>query len=207
LETLLGSLLPRTNYQVDRLTRLIDDLLDVSRIATDKLALRLEPCDLTEIVNLVVREQRQHNPTRDVSLAAPPGAVRLSADPDRIGQVVTNYLTNALKYSPEEAPVEVRVTRDDATARVDVRDFGPGILATEHERIWERFYRAPDIDVQAGSGIGLGLGLYICKSIIERHGGRVGVESAPGEGSRFWFTVPLLESDAQSSRADGPNTP
>jgi signal transduction histidine kinase len=207
LETLLGTLLPRTNYQVDRLTRLIDDLLDVSRIATDKLALRLEPCDLTEIVNLVVREQRQHNPTRDVSLAAPPGAVRLSADPDRIGQVVTNYLTNALKYSPEEAPVEVRVTRDDATARVDVRDFGPGILATEHERIWERFYRAPDIDVQAGSGIGLGLGLYICKSIIERHGGRVGVESAPGEGSRFWFTVPLLESDAQSSRADGPNTP
>lgn len=207
LETLLGTLLPRTNDQVDRLTRLIDDLLDVSRIATDKLALRLEPCDLTEIVNLVVREQRQHNPTRDISLATPTETVRLCADPDRIGQVVTNYLTNALKYSPEEAPVEVRVTRDDATARVDVRDFGPGIFATEHDRIWERFYRAPDIDVQAGSGIGLGLGLYICKSIIERHGGRVGVESARGEGSRFWFTVPLLGTDAQSGCAGDPDAP
>ena len=205
IESLLGTLLPRTNDQVDRLTRLIDDLLDVSRIATEKLALRLEPCDLTEIVNLVVREQRQHNPTRVVSFATPPEAVRLCADPDRIGQVITNYLTNALKYSPEETAVEVRVVHDDAVARVDVRDFGPGLLATEHTRIWERFYRAPEIDVQAGSGIGLGLGLYICKNIIERHGGEVGVESAPGAGSRFWFTVPLLNAD--SPCGDAPAAP
>jgi K+-sensing histidine kinase KdpD len=103
----------------------------------------------------------------------------------------TNYLTNALKYSPADRPVAVGITVSDREARVWVRDEGSGLPAEEQTQIWERFHRAREIVVQSGSGIGLGLGLYICRTIIERHQGRVGVESAPGRGSTFWFTVPL----------------
>jgi signal transduction histidine kinase len=82
-------------------------------------------------------------------------------------------------------------------ARVLVRDSGPGLAPDQRERVWERFHRAPDVLVQSGSGIGLGLGLYISRTIIERHDGQVGVESAPGEGSTFWFTLPLADRGAE----------
>lgn len=204
LETLLGTLLPRTTDQVDRLSRLIDDLLDVSRIATDKLALRLETTDLVRVVEGVVEEQRQHNPSRTILLDRPEQPLVLAADADRIGQVVTNYLTNALKYSPDDAPVELTVASAGQSARVAVRDYGAGLPDEERDHIWERFYRAPEVHVLSGSGIGLGLGLYISKSIVERHGGAVGVESGHGQGSRFWFTLPLRPISAAASAEQNP---
>jgi signal transduction histidine kinase len=118
----------------------------------------------------------------------------LLADADRIGQVITNFLTNALKYSPEDQPVAVQVRTHGATVRVEVRDHGPGIAAEYHARLWERFFRVPGINHQSGSGLGLGLGLHICQTIIERHHGTVGVTSAPGKGSAFWFTLPLAQA-------------
>jgi signal transduction histidine kinase len=104
---------------------------------------------------------------------------------------VTNYLTNALKYSPAKQPVVVGLDVASNEARVWVRDQGPGLPPEEQVRIWERFHRVKGIKVQSGTGVGLGLGLYICRIIIERHQGQVGVESAPGQGSTFWFTLPL----------------
>src|SRR5438105_4756644 len=101
-------------------------------------------------------------------------------DAARIRQVVTNYLTNALKYSPAHRPVVLSVSRDASMARVAVRDEGPGLPAPAQEHVWERFYRVEGIEVQSGSSVGLGLGLYISKTIIERHHGQVGVQSAPG---------------------------
>jgi signal transduction histidine kinase len=113
------------------------------------------------------------------------------ADADRIGQVITNYLTNALKYSAADRPVEVFLAIEGQMARASVHDEGPGLTPTEQQAIWERFYQVERMKVQSGSGVGLGLGLHICQTIIEQHQGQVGVQSSPGEGSTFWFTLPL----------------
>jgi signal transduction histidine kinase/PAS domain-containing protein len=185
-------LIARTQRQAERLERLVNDLLDVSRVQAGKLELHLEAADLAAVVRDAVEEQRQAAPARTIVLQLPDDLyVHLTADADRIGQVVTNYLTNALKYSPADHPIVVGVAADDRQARVWVRDEGPGLPAEEQERIWERFHRVEGIEVQSGSGVGLGLGLHICRTIIERHQGQVGVESAPGRGSTFWFTLPL----------------
>jgi len=152
----------------------------------------MEPCDLLTIARDAVQEQQSAWPERALTLDLPPRAtLPLVADADRIGQVITNYLTNALKYSTEDQPVVVRITARNGSARVAVRDRGPGLSPEQQTHLWERFYRVPGIELQSGSGVGLGLGLHICKTIVERHGGHVGVESAPGAGSAFWFTLPL----------------
>jgi signal transduction histidine kinase len=179
-----------------RLTLLVDDLLDVSRIHAGKLSLRPEPCDLADVLREAVDEQRHLHAGRTIDLALPVRQVPVVADAHRIGQAVTNYLTNALKYSPADQPVEMRLEIEGDRARVAVRDHGPGLPAEEHEQVWELYHRVHGVEVQSGSGVGLGLGLYISKSIVERHGGHVGVESAPGRGATFWFTLPLAPQPA-----------
>jgi signal transduction histidine kinase len=180
---------------IGRIAHLVNDLLDDSRIHDGRLALELAPCELGAIVRDAVAEQRMLAPQRVIRLTLPSGPVPVRADALRIGQVVTNYLTNALKYSTEDQPVAVGLAVAGGVARVTVRDQGPGVPASEQEHIWERFYRVEGIAVQSGSGVGLGLGLHISKTIVEQHGGQVGVESAPGQGSTFWFTVPLAGSE------------
>ncbi len=120
--------------------------------------------------------------------------VTVVADVDRIGQVIMNYVTNALKYSPNDQLVGVRMTVVGGSARVAVEDRGSGVPMSEQARIWQPFYRAPGVKVQSGSSVGLGLGLHICKAIIERHGGQVGLDSAAGRGSTFWFTLPIASA-------------
>ena len=190
------------DQQGRRLSRLISDMVDTSRIKTGQLEIHLDPCDLAVIVRSAVEEQRLAHPQqRTIDLALPVDAqVTVVGDADRLGQVVTNYLTNALKYSRENKPVEVRLRVDGDTARVFVRDGGPGLPPEEQPLVWELFHRAPGVEVQFGSGIGLGMGLHICKTIIERHGGRVGVESAVGQGATFWFALPLA-ADANTPAA------
>jgi len=182
----------QTDHQVAQLERLVNDVLDVSRARSGKLDLHPESTDLGAIVREAVGEQRQAAPSRTLLLQLPATQpVPVYADAGRIGQVVTNYLTNALKYSPAEQPVVVGLDVASNEARVWVRDQGPGLPPEEQVRIWERFHRVKGIKVQSGTGVGLGLGLYICRIIIERHQGQVGVESTPGQGSTFWFTLPL----------------
>jgi PAS domain S-box-containing protein len=193
-------LLERMQRQAGRLDRLVGDLIDTTRIQADKLDLLLEPCDLLAIVREAVQEQRDAWPHRSITLSAPRRArLLLRADSDRIGQVVANYLSNALKYSADDTAVAVAIAIDSKVARVTVRDQGPGLTAAQQEHLFERFYRVPDIEQQSGSGVGLGLGLHICQTIVERHSGQVGVESAPGEGSSFWFTLPLASDAANPS--------
>ncbi len=195
------ALLLRADQQIARLDRLVDDLLDVSRIDAGTLAPRLEQCNLLAIVAVAVADQQLTWPTRAIAWdgwkgwdARDDAVVNVLAEPQRIGQVVTNYLTNALKYSPADKPVHIWVEVADGEARVCVRDEGPGLPAAEQARIWDRFQQAAGIDQQAGTRKGLGLGLYLCRAIIEQHHGRVGVESAPGHGSTFWCALPLLAS-------------
>ncbi len=184
--------LSRTAHQVARLERLVNDLLDVSRLQAGKLELHLEHADLAAIVHETVLEQREAVPDRRIHLHLADGKpVTVYADTGRIEQVVTNFLTNALKYSPPNRPVDVGVQVEQELARAWVHDMGPGLPPEEQARIWERFHRAKGVEVQSGTGVGLGLGLYISRMIVERHHGQVGVESSPGKGTTFWFTLPL----------------
>jgi signal transduction histidine kinase len=189
--TPLTPLMARAERQAGLLNRLVGDLLDVSRIRSGNLELRQELCDLAAIVRDATYEQRLNNPGRKIGLTLPKAAVPIYADGDRISQVITNFLTNAIKYSPEETPIETTIAVSNGWGRVSVQDEGPGLPVRERKLIWDRFHRVPGVEVVSGSGVGLGLGLHISKSIIERHYGTVGVKSAVGHGSTFWFRLPL----------------
>ncbi len=187
----IGKMLKRANGQVEIETRLVEELLEVSRLEMHKFELSLQRANLVTIVQETVANQQQAACTRQIELVLPPDeVVPVLVDAGRIGQVLTNYLTNALKYAPVEQAVSVYLEVEASIARVSVRDQGPGLTPEEQQRVWERFYQAAAPGHQGPDG-GLGLGLAIAKAIVEQHHGQVGVESAPGHGTTFWFTVPL----------------
>ena len=195
-EGLLGQIekvLQQASGQVEIETRLVEELLEVSRLEMHKFGLSLQRENLVTIVQEAVANQRQAARTRQIELVLlPDEVVPVIADTGRIEQVLTNYLTNALKHAPADQVVSVRLEVAGPIARVSVRDQGPGLTPEQQQRVWERFYHAAAPGCQGADG-GLGLGLAIAKVIIEQHQGQVGVESAPGRGSTFWFTVPLAD--------------
>ncbi|MBO0792277.1 MAG: HAMP domain-containing histidine kinase, partial [Ktedonobacteraceae bacterium] len=175
--------------------RMISELLDASRMQVGRLKIMIHPCNLIEIVQNVVKDVQQTAVDRELLLKLPEEkTIPIMADADRIGQVVHNYLTNALKYSPADRQVEVSVKQEGQLVYVFVKDEGPGLSPEAQTQIWERFYRAPGIEVQYGSDSGLGLGLYLSRTIIELHHGQVGVQSVQGKGSTFWFAIPVTRS-------------
>ncbi len=180
-------------HQSKRLEFLIEELLENSLIEADQFFLHQKRCDLALLTCQAVEEQRLFAAHRVLALHVPPEQpIPVYVDAERMRQVLHNYLSNALKYSAEETPIEVGVQVEGEQALLWVQDAGPGIPEDFQAVIWERFARIPGIEVLSGSGVGLGLGLYISRTIIERHEGQVGVQSAPGQGSRFWFRLPLL---------------
>jgi PAS domain S-box-containing protein len=190
------------NQAVERLSRLISRLFDVALARTGKLELRPVACDLATLVCEYTEAQRALTPERSIRLDLPAGVeAPVVADADRIGQVVTNLLSNALKYSPADRPVDIELAVVERQVRVAVRDEGSGLPQEEQDRVWEAFHRVPGIEAQGGTRDSLGLGLYICKTIVEHHGGTVGVESVKGEGSTFWFTLPLAGPSVEMSGA------
>jgi signal transduction histidine kinase len=195
--------LSRVGQQVSVQNRLVSDLLDVTRIHANRLELYPERCNLLPLVRESINDQHNLVPDRQIELIlSTPEDVFLMADADRVRQVIDNYLSNALKYSDPDKPVRVFVDLDGQTARVRVQDEGPGLTNEQQQRLWERFYRVPGIEVKNRSGSGLGLGLHICKMIIKNQGGQVGVQSTPGQGSTFWFTLPL--ANEQENRGETP---
>lgn len=192
----LQTLLERGKSQVAVQTRLVNDLLDVSRTQAQTLHLSMSRSSLIQIVQQAVVQQRQVADGRTIDLELPTEQeVSVYVDAERLMQVMTNFLSNALKYSPSEQPVVVSVQVEQEQVRVTVCDKGPGIPLAEQQRIWERFYRVRNIRIQSGTESGLGVGLYLCRTIIERHNGHVGVVSQPGQGAAFWFTLPLAENE------------
>lgn len=192
--TRIDDLLERIEHQVQIQTRLISDLLDVSRITANNLELHFDVCDLVKVVREVVTDQRAVNTERPFNLTLPEvDTLPVIADADRIGQVLNNYLTNAHKYSDDNKPIEVRLEIEHEFVRISVQDEGPGLTPYEQQHIWERFYQTPGKKIQHGQRPGLGLGLYICQTIISKHNGEVGVTSQRGTGSTFWFTLPIIQ--------------
>ena len=182
---------------VDIETRLVEDLLEMSRLETHQFMLSLHQENLVTIVQETVAGHQAVR-TRDIELVLPPEElVPVMVDAGRIGQVLTNYLTNALKYAPVDRVICVRLEVTGTVARVSVCDQGPGLTPEQQQRVWERFYQVAAPGHQGPDG-GLGLGLAIAKAIVEQHHGQVGVGSAPGRGSTFWFTVPLVDGLIQA---------
>ena len=185
-------LLERTDKQITQLSRLVNTLLESSRITANTMDLLLELCELDTLVHEVMQDVRHIPKTRVVHVeVSAEENILVMADVNRIKQVVIHLLSNAHKYSPLEEHIDVLLQTEGEIARVSVHDAGLGIPLNEQNKIWERYYRVPTIDVQNGSEIGLGLGLHISRTIIEQHHGHIGVQSTPGAGSTFWFTLPL----------------
>lgn len=189
--------------QVDIQTRLINDLLDVSRITAGTLKLSLRYCDLVAIVRETVDDLRVAAPDRHLLLELPEDtSAKVWVDPNRISQVITNYVTNAIRYSTAEKPIHIGLIIQENGVHVWVRDQGPGLSKKAQEKIWCCFHQCKEVPVQCGSGQGLGLGLFICQTLVDQHQGEVDVESTPGKGSTFWFRLPLVnEAVTQKSLA------
>ncbi len=169
------------------LSRMIDDLLDVTMIEAQGLKLSLSSVDVAALVREVVDRCRPAYEGRRVDIRTPAAAF-VQADPNRVAQVVTNLVSNAVKYSAPASGVDVRVERNGGVVRVAVENHGTGLTAEERQRIFQRFYRTRA--AHDGAVGGLGLGLYISKGIVEAHGGQMGVESVPGQTTTFWFRLP-----------------
>lgn len=181
--------------QIDVETRMVEDLLDASRLEVHQFEMSLQRANLVTIVQEVVANQQQVARNRQIELTLPPDAVvPVMADAGRIGQVLTNYLTNALKYAPIDRPISVRLETTANMARVSVHDQGPGLTPEQQQQVWQRFYQI-GTPRHYGMDGGLGLGLPIAKAIVEQHRGQVGVESEPAQGSTFWFTLQLVGVD------------
>lgn len=189
----------------DRLVELINDMLDISRIESGRIVLKVQPLDVAERVAGAVNTFRAvtDQQGRTIHVDVPDDLPKAAGDPDRVGQVLINFISNAIKYSPEGGDVHVRVSADGTRVRVGISDEGIGIEPEDQARLFTKFYRV-DSSLTREIG-GTGLGLSICKSIIELLGGEVGVESEPGSGSTFWFTLPLAsERHVRTPSLEGP---
>jgi signal transduction histidine kinase len=174
--------------QSDRLTRLVTDLLDVSRIHSGHIELRASDVRIASMVSDAVEHQRAVHPDRAFVVDIRAAAKNIHADGSRLEQVMTNLLDNAVKYSPDGGDVSVCVSDAGDCVLISIRDQGIGIPAEEQDRLFQRFYRA-----KSGSSrfSGLGVGLYISYRIVREHGGRMWVESGDEGGSTFNFTLPI----------------
>lgn len=185
--TLLHSFVEKANNQVNKLSSLIDDLLDVTKIQAGKMELKRSTFSVRELISEYVDQFAFSSNNHKIILENIP-AISIYADKERIGQVLTNFLSNSIKYSPgaDKIIVEAKVVGD--CLKVSVTDFGIGIHEDNQKHIFGRFFR---VEGSAHQFSGLGLGLFISAQIIEKHEGKIGFISTEKLGSTFWFTVPV----------------
>ncbi|MEA2571273.1 MAG: hypothetical protein QOI24_3274 [Acidobacteriota bacterium] len=182
----------------DRLSRLVNNILDLERIESDS-SMELARCNGGELALQTVETMRGIAEASDIRLLVSPADVDIRADGDRIVQVLTNLIGNAIKFSPAGSTIDVGVRRREREAVFHVRDQGRGIPAEKLELVFGRFQQVDASDAREKGGTGLGLA--ICRSIVEEHGGRIRVESTEGKGSTFTFTIPLFAEAAEVAEA------
>jgi signal transduction histidine kinase len=190
----IGKLIDMSGISIKKITALVDDLLNMHRISVGQLELNKTTFAAAKMIRSCFRDINmigKHQLNLDGDHEA-----QLHADEQRIEQVVSNLINNAIKYAPASHTIDVRIEQLSQSVKIHVRDYGEGIPAELQQQIFERYYRVyPDGKKYSG----LGLGLYISAEIVKRHGGEIGVNSSPGQGSNFWFTVPYDDPHADGS--------
>jgi signal transduction histidine kinase len=185
-------MLEQVNHDADRVTRLITELLDISRLETGRLVLRRQMINLSVLTDSVLDQLRMEYPelaaTRNFCDPFP----TVYADPDKVLQVITNLVENACKYGSPEG-LEVAGEANENEVAISVTDRGPGIPPEDLDRVFTKFFRRHE-----GKPTGSGLGLWISRGLVEAHGGRLSVTSIPGQGSTFRFTLPRVEPEILS---------
>jgi two-component system phosphate regulon sensor histidine kinase PhoR len=187
LPDIIKQYIDKAIISLNKLQRLIDDLLDVSKIQAGRLEYAMHLVDITELVRQCTENARHVYPNYNFENTAETGLVIIGNE-ERLEQVVMNLINNAVKYSPDDNNVVISAVKCDGQARVSVTDNGIGLSPEQKERIFERFYRVEDKKYMSS---GLGMGLYISQEIINHHLGKIGVDSALGKGSSFYFELPL----------------
>jgi PAS domain S-box-containing protein len=185
----------------DRLARLINDILDIERIDSGAVSMEREPCNAADLMTQASETMRAMAEGAGVTLTCTPVWAELHADPDRILQTLTNLLSNALKFSERGGRVWLGGERVGDELIVQVRDVGRGIPTNRLDSIFGRFAQVDATDSREKGGTGLGL--YICRTIVEQHGGRIWVESSLGTGSTFHFALPLSVERSEAPRSSG----
>ena len=188
--------LARVQRQSKRLAALINDLLDISRIESGRIQMEQEPISLLEIVTQRIEEIRPQADEKSIrlDLTAPESVPTIFGDEARMGQVFTNLIGNAIKFTPNNGEVSIKVRVDGSLLHVEVIDTGPGIPAEERQKVFDKFYQLSDISTRQQGGSGLGLS--ITKSIVEAHGGKLWIDDGnQGKGSNFQFVLPLVRED------------
>lgn len=183
----------------DRLVRLVNNMLNVTRIEEGRMMYQMEEENLSNVARIVFSQFRSEAERKDLKYELEiPKSLRdkVLVDPDKLHEVVTNLLSNAVKYT-DTGFVKLKLSQaDEKTVRCEVVDTGPGISKEEQVGLFSKFYRA---ESTVGKTTGTGLGLYICKLLIERFDGKIGVDSVVGKGSTFWFELPLVIKDGSNS--------
>jgi two-component system sensor histidine kinase VicK len=188
-DKIIAGMLERAGKQLGKMTILINGFLNVARLEEGKIPIEKKRTDIAvlvkEVEESILLEGSSHH-----LIFKPVEETWVNVDKDKIEQVFNNFISNSIKYSPPSTTIRIACVTKGNYAYVSVKDEGMGIRFEDQEKLFERFYRVDRED--ANSIAGFGIGLYICKEIIERHQGQIGVESTPGKGSTFWFTLPLF---------------
>ncbi|TKC08066.1 chemotaxis protein CheR [Pedobacter polaris] len=181
--------LEKTMRQVKKMEVLISGFLNVSRLESGKIYLNRQSFEIDALTREIVAEITTANTTVTISVAADCGCI-IQGDRDKIGQVITNILSNAIKYSPSDHMIEVSCKAEGESVQISIKDHGFGIKTEDLEKLFDRYYRVESAKTKTISGFGIGL--YLCAEIIHRHNGKIWAESEIGKGSTFCFSIPCL---------------
>lgn len=189
--TVVKNRLFKMHDQLEKLNVLVADLLDISKIESGKLKFNKKYFSVDQMLHNIIELMQQSNNGFKINLFGSAGQ-EVYGDEMRIEQVIVNFITNAIKYSPGTNEIQVKVKACDDKLYIGVKDFGIGMAKEHQDKVFTKFYRVEETSLRFQ---GLGIGLYLCAEIIHRHNGTIGVNSEPGNGSEFYFYIPIHRSD------------